>query len=163
MSTPLSRRLVLAVLGAGGLAGAIGVTSSLDGETEAPILAPGMAFGRWQVVAVNPVRNGSLRIDAASIDAVNAERADDHFALEIMARDTSGASPTPPAEAGDIAIYLRNGGDGSLATIEDHGLAAMALVQHLDAQGAATRITGLLTHHARSQEHHAVLHTFADA
>lgn len=148
---------MLAVLGAGGLAGAIGVTESIE-ETEAPILAPGMAFGRWRVVAVNPVRHGALRIDAA-----NAARADDVFALEIMASDPSGESPTPPAEAGDLAIYVRNGGDGSLATIEDHGLAAMALAQHLDHHQAAGRITGLLSHRARSREHHEVLHTFADA
>jgi hypothetical protein len=150
----------MGLLGVGGLAsaltgGASGVTSA-DGE----VLRPGVRFGRWSVAAVHPVDRGALRVDVrqhTGRDGGNPHTPGEEFALEILARDPSAPS-RPPAEVGALAIYVCNGGDGWLPTVEEQGLAAMTLAALLEKHGSTGPIEGLLTHGERVVAHGDVLH-----
>jgi hypothetical protein len=145
----ISRRTALG-LGAGVLAGAMitgaaqvssGLGTSVPASPEA-LLAPlkvGSRFARWTVAAIHPVEHGALTV---------AVRADDghEFSLEVLARDTSPLAPRPPADVGQLSIYVCNSGDGWMPTAEEQGLAAMTLAQILDANGKGAPVDGLLTH-----------------
>ena len=91
---------------------------------------------------------GALRVDVREDDG--------HvFAVEILARDA--AASRPPAEVGELAIYVCNGGDGWAPTVEEQGLAAMTLAKLLEQHGETGRIEGLLTHAERVVAHRDVL------
>jgi hypothetical protein len=113
-------------------------------------LRVGAAFGRWTIAAVHPIERGVLRVDVH-------DRQGHEFALELMARDPSAGS-RPPAEVGALAIYVCNGGDGWLPTVEEQGLAAMTLARLLEKHDQTGPIAGLLTHGQRVVAHADVLH-----
>jgi hypothetical protein len=113
------------------------------------VLRAGARFGRWAIAAVHPVERGALRVDVRESDG-------HEFALEILARDASPVS-RPPAEVGALAIYVCNGGDGWLSTVEEQGLAAMTLAALLDKHGQTGPIDGLLTHGERVVAHGDIL------
>ena len=149
----ISRRTALG-LGAGVLAGAIITgavkTSNVLGTsvptTPEALLTPlkvGSRFARWTVAAIHPIEHGALTV---------AVRADDghEFSLEVLARDSSPLAPRPPANVGDLSIYVCNSGDGWLPTAEEQGLAAMTLAQILEASGKGGPVDGLLTHADRT-------------
>lgn len=85
-------------------------------------LAPGHRLGRWTVQQILPVQNG-----AASV--VLADASGEHFQLDICARDPSASAQKGPGRSERFEIFLANSGNGSKATFEDHGLAAMALAE----------------------------------
>ncbi len=159
----MTRRSAMGLLGAGGLAGALTTakapsapaSASAEPKTLAEVLRPGAPFGRWTVAEVHPVERGALRVDVA-------ERDGHVFAVEILARDP--AASKPPAEVGELAIYVCNGGDGWVPTVEEQGLAAMTLGALLEKHGQTGPIGGLMTHAARVVAHADVLHaTFIGA
>jgi hypothetical protein len=113
------------------------------------VLRPGARFGRWAVETVHPVVRGALQVDVR-------DREGQSFSLEIMARDA--ASPArPPAEAGELAIHVCNGGNGWSPTAEEQGLAAMGLAQLLELHGQTGPVAGLLKHGERVVAHSDVL------
>lgn len=116
----------------------------------ASILRPGFSFGPWTIATVHPLERGAIRVEVRSEN-------DAAFELEIMAHDPSARAVRPPATAGALAIFVRNGGDGDAATAEDHGRAAMTLGQLLERNDQAGPIDGLLTHEARTARHGSVL------
>jgi hypothetical protein len=140
----------MGLLGAGGLASALSGSVSGGVTPKRDVLRAGTRFGRWTIAAVHPVDRGALRVDVR-------ERSGAEFALEILARDPAAAS-RPPAEAGALAIYVCNGGDGWLPTVEEQGLAAMTLAALLDKHASTGPIEGLLTHGERVVAHGDVLH-----
>ena len=166
----ITRRSAIELLGAGGLAGAMFTTGSKPMGATVPqsaattgatasspsagagvptALQPGAEFGRWTIAAVHPVERGVLHVDVR-------EKQGHEFALEVLARDPSPAS-RPPAEVGALAIYVCNGGDGWLPTVEEQGLAAMTLARLLDKHDQTGAIEGLLTHAQRVVAHGDVL------
>ena len=157
MSGRITRRSAMGLLGVGGLAGAFATTQGNVGErASTPLsgsvpaaLRAGARFGRWVIAAVHPVERGALQVDVRESDG-------HEFALEILARDASSVS-RPPAEVGALAIYVCNGGDGWLSTVEEQGLAAMTLAALLDKHGQTGPIAGLLTHGERVVAHGDVL------
>ncbi len=92
-----------------------------------------------------PVALGVLHVDVR-------DKQGREFALELMARDETSTS-RPPAEIGALAIYVCNGGDGWLPTVEEQGLAAMTLARLLEKHAQTGPIPGLLTHAARVVAH----------
>jgi hypothetical protein len=155
MSESMSRRSALG-LGAGALAGAM-VTGLSRGQAGAIAISPeellaplsvGARFARWKVARINPIEDGALSL------VVRAE--DGHeFMLEVLERDTSPLSPRPPAEVGELAVYVCNAGDGWLPTVEEQGLAAMTLAQVLENNGKGARVEGLQTHAQRIAQYGA--------
>lgn len=159
MPNSISRRSTLGLLGAGALAGAL--LARVENTAEAAemvmgadeLLSPlkvGSAFARWTVAAIHPLADGAIVMTVRAQDG-------HEFNLEVLARDTSAFAQRPPAETGELAIYVCNGGDGWLPTKEEQGLAAMTLAQVLESNGKGARVAGLLTHSERVSEHHKAL------
>jgi hypothetical protein len=73
------------------------------------------------LVRVLDERDGTLPI-------VLADRHGTEFEVEVMRFD---ASAPGVARAGSLAVYMNNGGNGDIATHEEHGLAAMALAAEI--------------------------------
>lgn len=83
-------------------------------------LTAGSPLGRWNVVQVCPVRGG-----AASV--LLADRTGASFQLDVVARNPAGSNA--PGLTEHFEVVVLNRGNGSTATHEDHGLAAMALAE----------------------------------
>jgi hypothetical protein len=98
-------------------------------------LAAGSELGPWVVEQVRPLaRGGRVLLLRAGTE--------DRFEVEVLLRDPSG--PTPPAESDHFAVFIRNSGNGSTDTVEDHGLAAMQLASYLRAHEAGIDRESLL-------------------
>lgn len=103
----------------------------------------GLRVGRWTVVVAPGLVLGGIPVllqgDAGA-----------PFQVDILRRDEA----TPGvATAGELALYVANGGDGQRATDEDQGLAAMALASALEHQPGAGATPGLLTLRERLAAH----------
>lgn len=153
---PVSRRNVVGILGAGALAAPLVLAARAEANPEnerlrprselfAP-LEPGARLARWSIVAIEPLRLGAVTVVARGDDGHD-------FRLEVLARDAAPLAPKPPAETARLAIYVRNGGDGWLPTVEEQGLAAMTLAQILVRNEASCSVEGLLTHAERISRH----------
>lgn len=93
-------------------------------------LKEGSRVGPWVVDHVGPMaRGGRVLLLRGESDG-----AEGRFELEVLLGDPNG--PTPPGRSGHFAVFVRNSGNGSTATVEDHGLAAMTLASHLAAHEA---------------------------
>ncbi len=90
-------------------------------------LVPGLAVGRCSVVRCGPLRAGSLPVELR-------DPGGRVFAVDLLRHD---AATPGVARARSIGVYLRNGGRGSAATVEEHGLGAMALARLLAKREAA--------------------------
>ena len=84
-------------------------------------LTPGTKFAACTLVAVQPMDNGAIPVVMAGTNGAR-------FNIDVMRFD---ADIHGVARAGSMAVYLSNLGDGSTATDEEHGLAAMALASEL--------------------------------
>lgn len=181
---PVSRRLALGTL-AGGIVGTTLVTSAVegadnperlalpnaedanaarsrspdagDGIAQTPrdpsLLAPLAAGSRvlsWEVVAIEPLETGSIRVQLRGDSQVA-------FAVEVLARDGSPFAARPPAETEKFGLYVSNGGDGRMPTVEEQGLAAMALAQIVARNEARVSTEGFLTQAQRIEAHATAL------
>jgi len=93
-------------------------------------------FGTCEVLGVEstPDRGVGVRL---------ADSAGQPFEVLLLGHDrrTPGV-----ARAGSLSVYMKNKGDGATATVEEHGLAAMALARHLARREAAgTKLPALPT------------------
>lgn len=164
---PVSRRMVVGAL-AGGVVGATvfaatpstpaapaadELAAALPASIERRLLAPlaeGSRLLDWEVVAIEPLSMGAMRVQLRGDDGVA-------FAVEVMARDTSPLAQNPPAETDRFALYVHNGGDGRMPTAEEQGLAAMALAQIVERNEPQTATEGFLTHRERIDAHPVAL------
>jgi hypothetical protein len=170
--TRLTRRSAMGLIGASGIATALVSQSAAAAPPAAALppappatngvpaaLRPGAPFGRWTVVEVHPVAQGALRVDVRPSNEPEGHV----FALEILARDPAPAS-LPPATVGSLAVFVPNGGNGWLPTVEEQGLAAMTLAALLEKHGQTGPIEGLMTFAERVIAHGDVLSAvFVDA
>ncbi len=111
--------------GAGSSARAAGGPAASRGQASPlrRLLAPlneGEVLDRWRLVALRETPG-----EAAAVVLEDAEGR--RFQVDICA--ASAGAPRGPAETERFSLYLANGGDGALASLEDHGLAAMALAE----------------------------------
>ncbi len=113
-------------------------------------LKPGDKLDRWTVEDLHPVQDG-----AASI--VLSDASGQRFQLDVCARDASAATAGPGATEA-FEIYLANHGDGSTSTLEDHGLAAMALAEVIRANEHGVPRSGFATLAARVRQDVARVH-----
>jgi len=155
MSGTLTRRSVVGLLSVATMVsaasreeGASGTGPARDPDRDPRALRAGVAFGRWVIAEAHPVELGAMRVEVLGRDG-------ERFGLDVVARDPG--SPRPPAEVGELAIYLCNGGDGWSPTVEEHGLAAMALASLLERRGATAKLPGLLSQAERLTIHRAAL------
>jgi hypothetical protein len=90
-------------------------------------LRPNARFGTCEVVSVETTEDGAVRVRLA-------DSAGEPFEIELL-----GYDPHAPgvARAGSLSVYMNNRGRGTAATIEEHGLAAMAIAQNLARAEAA--------------------------
>ena len=108
-------------------------------------VAPGAQIGRWKVVAVHDVHMGAVPV-------VLATRAGKRFQVDVLRKDAQG--PRGVGETGSVALFVSNGGRGSLRTSEEQGRGVLALAAALairEQHGA--RAPNLLSHADRSQQH----------
>ncbi len=83
----------------------------------------GHAVGACTVVAVGAVERGGIPVTLATASGVS-------FRVDVLRLDPADGYVGVGA-ASDVAVYLRNGGDGRKATHEEMGLGAMALAHEL--------------------------------
>lgn len=62
-------------------------------------------------------------VSQGAVGLVLSDRSGQLFGIEVCARDAE--APRSPAETAKFQLYVVNEGDGSVPTIEEHGLAAM--------------------------------------
>jgi hypothetical protein len=130
-----------------------GDTAVAPAPTERTLLSPlseGAHLLSWQVVAIDPIEMGAMRVRLRGESGAT-------FGIEIMARDRSPIAPRPPAQSEHFALYVSNGGDGRSPTVEEQGLAAMALVQIVARNEAHLSTDGFLTHAERLARHSVAL------
>lgn len=165
---PFSRRLALGTL-AGGLVGTTLATSAVEDveiseelaqagpaaqtPRDVHLLAPLAAGSRvlsWEVVAIEPLTMGAMRVQLRGESGVA-------FAVEVLARDASPFAAKPPAETERFGLYVSNGGDGRAPTAEEQGLAAMALAQIVARNEPRASAEGFLTQGQRIEAHATAL------
>jgi len=164
----VSRRIVVGAI-AGGVVGAkvASVTSfsSAGADAESALaegtplprerhllspLAEGSHLLSWEIVAIEPFAMGAVRVQLRGDDGTE-------FGVEVLARDGSPLALKPPAETEQFAIYVHNGGDGRAPTVEQQGLATMALAQIVARNEPHVSTEGFLTHRERIAEHPVAL------
>lgn len=165
-SRQISRRFVVTALGSGiALApiiarAAVSQASSPVASGDAPassnepaiavetaLIAP-LAVGS-KAAGCTLIRIGELAHGA--IGLVLTDRSGRDFGVEICARDPD--SPRSPAETDKFQLYVVNEGDGSLPTVEEHGLAAMAIASLIRKNEHAIEASGFLTLNERLARH----------
>lgn len=162
----VSRRTVAIALAGGALGAKLAsVDSSIDSFGQAPaglgdaataertLLSPlteGSRLLSWEVVAIEPMERGAVRVSLRGEGSAS-------FGVEILARDRSPLAPRPPAHSERFALHVSNGGDGRSPTVEEQGLAAMALAQIVAQNEARVSSDGFLTHSERIAAHRAAL------
>jgi hypothetical protein len=105
-------------------------------------LEAGTKFGTCTLASIAPECDGAIQITLT--DSAGAA-----FVVEAMRHD---AAAPGVARAGSLAVYLRNGGDGSTASHEEHGLAAMAVASEIARrQAAGARVQALATVRERAR------------
>jgi hypothetical protein len=104
-------------------------------------LAAGVRLGRWRVAGV-VARSGAVTV---GLD----DGASPPFYLEVCQRDDEG--PVPPARTDRCDVFVANEGDGALPTVEEQGLAAMAVADVVRANEHQSDLSGLMTHRSRLQ------------
>ncbi len=145
----LGRRKFLGTVGA--TAAVLAAARTLEGSggagtTTEPLAVAGVLprarFGACEVVSLESMKDGAVSVRFA-------DSAGRPFEVELLGYD----SRTPGvARAGSLGVYLNNKGRGSTATIEEHGLAAMALARHLarrQASGAKLPVLPTLAERSR--------------
>lgn len=131
-------------------AGAAPEPEALEANKLIAPLGPGDRLSRWTIQQVLPVQGG-----AASV--VLQDDKGQQFQLDVCARDEAQSAPVGPGHSELFQVFLANSGDGSTATFEDHGLAAMALAeviraneQHVDRSLFSTQAHRVATNKART-------------
>ncbi|TKD00207.1 hypothetical protein [Polyangium fumosum] len=164
----VSRRLFVGVMGGGVLAAPVVASARPETTSAAKIAAPsekpldaptrenvakllhplaaGSRLARWTIVQIDPVVNGCVSIKVRTDDGHT-------FDLELLARDRTALAQRPPAETERHAIFVVNGGNGWATTQEELGLAAMTLAQIVAKNEREVRLSGLLTHAERIENH----------
>jgi hypothetical protein len=99
-----------------------------------PELFTGMKVGRCSVVSVGPIVAGALPVVLKAPDG-------SVFAVDVLKHDRFSPGVS---RAGSLAVYLNNGGSGRTSSVEEHGLAAMALAKWLARRESLGRQVPLL-------------------
>lgn len=144
-SGKVSRRWFVGALGAGALATPLRAAAHVAAPITPFALPPGTRIARWIVAAIEPLHRGAVGVVLHTVDDARHR-----FRLEILARDSSPLAARPPAETQHFAVFVRNGGDGWSPTVEEQGLAAMALAAWIARRETAAAAAGFLTHAARN-------------
>lgn len=123
---------------------------SADGAADrSALLAPlceGSRLRGWNVTSISPLVGGAVTVALASDDG-------HAFHLEVLARDGSPLASKPPAQTARFAVFVRNEGDGWVPTVEEQGLAAMALGAIVQRNEGSADASGFLTHAERLAKH----------
>ncbi len=114
-------------------------------------LETGSSLGRWTVEKVLPVEHG-----AASVVLSDAQGR--RFQLDVCARDDREEASRAPGQSELFEVFLANHGDGETSTLEEHGLAAMALAELIRANEHHVERTAFQTLRQRVEARHARLH-----
>ncbi|MGH7434887.1 MAG: hypothetical protein ACRENE_04365, partial [Polyangiaceae bacterium] len=101
-----------------------------------PELFTGMKVGRCVVVSVGPIVAGAIPVVLKAPDG-------SVFGVDVLKHDRFSPGVS---RGGSLAVYLNNGGSGRTASVEEHGLAAMALAKWLARRESMGRpVPSLLT------------------
>ena len=109
-------------------------------------LAVGSDIGHWRVEYMGRLHAGALSVQ---LSKASGERC----FIDICARDQSIGAPVPPARTDLCDLFVANEGTGRDTTIEDQGLAAMALAEVVRSHEHGVDLQGLLTLRARLANH----------
>ncbi len=104
-----------------------GAASRGASERSALDFAAGTQVALCTIVSVGAIEKGGIAFHLR--DAQGAD-----FLVDVLRHD---ADAPGVARAGSLAVYLANGGKGSKATREDHGIAAMTLAAMIAKREAA--------------------------
>ena len=93
-------------------------------RTSESLLSPltaGSQLGRWMIEEIHPLSEGSTSL------VLRSQRGGDAFQLDICARDREAGAHQGPGVTEHFSVYVANNGNGALSTVENQGLAAMAV------------------------------------
>ncbi len=96
----------------------------------------------WCVEAAYEPRGGALPVVLGARSGLGVR-----VTLEVFLDDAAAATRAP-ARASGLAAFVTNGGDGSTATREQQGLAAMAFLGAIAGRAAGSALLSRLTTHA---------------
>ena len=123
-----TRRDALRVMGVAAAGAASVSVAARRTPTRGPEIQPsaapellGVQVNGATVTKVSPVTDGAFSIELQA-DGVP-------FVVEVLRHHPDCAPGI--AHTAKLGLYLRNSGNGKAATVEEHGLATMALVSHL--------------------------------
>lgn len=149
-SPRVARRKVLAALGAA--AAGVSTACTLRPRTTAPSAAAPLAelvgpVGEWRVEQVLPLVAGAVPVLMRTPEGKK-------FQVDLLRAEVDG--PRAVAQAGGLALYLANGGEGDRPStaVEEQGARALAQrLTHLAAERGEPAIPGLLTLSERLTAH----------
>lgn len=113
-------------------------SASHDANVLLAPLAAGSRLASWRVERVSDLRHGAITVALTDLSG-------ETFYLDICQRDDAPGAAVPPGRSDRCDVFVANLGDGAAPTVEDHGLAAMAVAEVLRANEHQVRIDGLLT------------------
>jgi hypothetical protein len=105
------------------------------------LLAPyaeGARLARWTLEKCLPFAHGSLSLILSDKDGTS-------FQLDVYARDAEPDAPQPPGRSEVFDVFLANGGAGQMPSLEEHGLAAMAVAAILRQNEGRVSANGFVT------------------
>ena len=107
--------------------GAAGAKATASGALDRLGVTSGARFATCTVQRACTTDDGAIAVTLTSSGG-------DEFQVELLGHD---AATPGVARAGSLAVYMNNRGRGVTATVEEHGLAAMALASHIAHMEAA--------------------------
>lgn len=114
------------------------VPAPLDGGALLEPVCAGTMLGAWRVDRIGRVTAGAIPVEML-------DRNGARFHLDICARDDGLGAAEPPARTARCDIFVANEGTGGVPTVEDHGLAAMALAELVRTNEHRVELNGLET------------------
>lgn len=159
----MERRAFLSVFGAGLAVSAVQPstdplttstqeTESVLGRTLDMVLKQGVSLptveGAFRVVGVTPLTFGGHVI-------VLASEAGEEVPVEVLRRDETSDAARGVAQTTRFELFLSNGGNGSTATHEAFGLAALSLAQWIAQHEADVDTSAVLTLQQRHAQYGA--------
>ncbi len=115
-----------------------------DAHALQDLLPENLAFGRWRVISVLPVKLGGVPV-------VLESRRGERFQVDILRRDRSARARRGLTETRSYSLFLVNRGQGDTPTREDHGLGVLWLAALLRHREHRLPAAALLTQRERTQ------------
>lgn len=114
---------------------------SLAEQLIAP-LRVGSELGSWRLHSMTDVRTGAITVSLS-------DEKGQTYPIDLCLRDDAPGAAVPPARTTFFDVFAANGGKGDTPTLEQHGLAAMALAEVIRSNEHHVTVGGVMTQQDR--------------